>query len=232
MERYVHQSPEQFNYGLLTRSQRISHEDLRLRDPAWLTRLESWFEAEAGGTGAAIPPMFAPYSLRDMTLANRIVVSPMSMYSATEGTVDDFHLVHYGARAQGGAGLVITEMTDVSAAGRITPGCAGLYTDEHVTAWQRITGFVHHHTTARIAVQLGHAGPKGATRIGWEGMDQPLPQGENWELIAPSPLPSLPARPIPREMTRTDIVTDRDQLVEVSAVAPPPASAVHIQPFS
>ncbi|MEQ9198674.1 MAG: FAD-dependent monooxygenase, partial [Rhodospirillales bacterium] len=217
VERYVHQSPEQFNYGLLTRSQRISHEELRLRDPKWLARLEDWFLTEAGGkradSHAATPPMFAPYRLRGIALQNRVVVSPMSMYSATDGLVGDFHLVHYGSRAQGGAGLVITEMTDVSAEGRITPGCAGIYSDEHVTAWKRITGFVHKHTPAKIALQLGHAGPKGSTRIGWEGMDQPLPLGENWDLLAPSALPWTAANATPREMTRADMDAVRDQFV-------------------
>ena len=217
VERYVGQSPEQFNYGLLTRSQRISHEELRLRDPDWLARLEDWFLTNAGGrrtdSSTPTPPMFAPYRLRGMTLTNRVVVSPMSMYSATDGLVDDFHLVHYGSRAQGGAGLVITEMTDVSAEGRITPGCAGLYSEAHVTAWKRITDYVHRHSSARIALQLGHAGPKGSTRIGWEGMDQPLPQGENWDLLAPSAQPWSAGNATPREMDRADMDRVRGQFV-------------------
>jgi anthraniloyl-CoA monooxygenase len=218
VERYVHQDPEQFNYGLLTRSQRISHEELRLRDPAWLKRLEGWFAGSAAKDDVP-PPMFTPYRLRDMELANRVVVSPMSMYSATDGLIDDFHLVHYGSRAQGGAGLVITEMTDVSPEGRITPGCAGIYNDEHVLAWKRVTDFVHQRTGAKIALQLGHAGPKGATKLGWEGMDEPLPEGEGWELLAPSALPWSKANAVPREMTREDMDMVCDQYAAAAARA-------------
>lgn len=218
VERYVHQDPEQFNYGLLTRSQRISHEELRLRDPTWLKRLESWFAGPAAKDDVP-PPMFTPYRLRDMELANRVVVSPMSMYSATDGLIDDFHLVHYGSRAQGGAGLVITEMTDVSPEGRITPGCAGIYNDDHVTAWKRVTDFVHQRTGAKIALQLGHAGPKGATKLGWEGMDEPLPEGEGWELLAPSALPWSKANAVPREMTREDMDMVCDQYAAAAARA-------------
>jgi anthraniloyl-CoA monooxygenase len=148
--------------------------------------------------------MFTPFRLRDMALMNRVVVSPMSMYSCQEGTPNDFHLVHYGARAQGGAGLLYTEMTDVARDGRITPGCAGLYRDEHVDAWKRIVDFVHDHSEAKIAAQLGHAGPKGSTKLGWEGMDEPLDDG-NWDLLAPSPLPWSPDNQTPRAMDRADM---------------------------
>jgi anthraniloyl-CoA monooxygenase len=220
VERYVGMEPTQFMYALLTRSQRIGHENLRLRDAAWLEGAESWFYADATGREAQVrtPPMFVPYRLRGMDLVNRIVVSPMSMYSAENGTVGDWHLVHYGARAQGGAGLLITEMTDVSAEGRISPGCAGLYAEEHVAAWRRIVDFVHAHTEAKIACQLGHAGPKGSTQLGWEEMDAPLPEG-NWEILGPSPVPWSPRNQVPREMTRADMDLVRDQYVRAAGMA-------------
>ncbi|HEX3666445.1 MAG TPA: bifunctional salicylyl-CoA 5-hydroxylase/oxidoreductase [Rhizomicrobium sp.] len=203
--RYVSLEPIQFAYSLLTRSQRISHENLRLRDPKWLEGLETWFVQRAGVEAERPrPPMFAPLRLRGLTLSNRIVVSPMSMYSAVDGMPGDFHLVHYGSRAQGGAALVVTEMTDVSADARITPGCAGLYSDEHERGWKRIVDFVHAGTDAKIALQLGHAGPKGSTKVPWEGEDQPLDEG-NWPLIAPSAIPWSPLNQIPREMTEDDM---------------------------
>jgi anthraniloyl-CoA monooxygenase len=215
--RYVGLEPIQFAYSLLTRSQRISHENLRLRDPKWLEGLESWFVQHAGvEAGRPRPPMFAPLRLRGLNLANRIVVSPMSMYSAEDGTPGDFHLVHYGSRAQGGAGLVVTEMTDVSADARITPGCAGLYNDEHERGWKRIVDFVHASTAAKIALQLGHAGPKGSTKVPWEGEDQPL-DGGNWPLIAPSPIPWSPLNQMPREMTHADmqrVIEDYERATE------------------
>jgi len=188
----------------------VSHENLRLRDRGWLEGVERWFqgrargEAPAPGTNApAVPPMFAPFRLRGMELANRIVVSPMCMYSAVDGVPDDFHLVHYGARAQGGAGLIFTEMTDVSADGRITPGCTGLYTDAQQAAWTRIVDFVHRHSRAKFALQLAHAGRKGSTKVPWEGEDQPLDAG-NWPLIAPSAIPYAPHMQVPRAMEGAD----------------------------
>ena len=223
LDRYLPFAPLQFAYSLLTRSQRVSHENLRLRDPAWLEGVERWFQAQApGGTGTSgntpVPPMFAPYTLRDMPLDNRIVVSPMAMYSAVEGTPNDFHLVHYGARAQGGAGLVYTEMTCVSPSGRITPGCPGMYAHEHVAAWRRITDFVHANSGAKLCLQLGHSGAKGSTRIGWEGMDQPLPD-DNWPLIAASDVPWSADNAAPRAMTRADMDDVRDQFVAAARMA-------------
>jgi anthraniloyl-CoA monooxygenase len=215
--RYVGFAPEQFAYALLTRSQRVSHENLRLRDRGWLEGVERWF-AGRSGRAAAVPPMFTPFRLRDLELANRVVVSPMSMYSAVDGLPDDFHLVHYGARAQGGAGLLFTEMTDVERDGRITPGCAGMYTDEHVAAWKRIVDFVHGHSQARFCLQLGHAGPKGSTKLGWEGMDEPLETG-GWELIAPSALAWAAGNPVPRAMTRADMDRVRDAFVRATHMA-------------
>ena len=171
VERYMEFDPTQFTYSLLTRSQRVSHENLRVRDKTWLEGAEKWFAEQCTGKplNKSIPPMFTPFKLRDMALKNRIVVSPMCMYSAKEGTVNDFHFIHLGSRAQGGAGLVYTEMTDVSKDGRISPGCAGLYNDDHVKAWKRIVDFIHANTGAKVAIQLAHAGRKGSTKIGWEG---------------------------------------------------------------
>ena len=202
-ERYLDLPPTQFAYSLLTRSQRISHENLRLRDPRWLREAEDWFQHQAGGQ-AGRAPMFAPFRLRDMELKNRVVVSPMAQYKAVDGCPADWHFVHYAERAKGGAGLVYTEMTCVSAEGRITPGCPGLYKPEHEAAWTRLVDFVHAETTAKICCQIGHAGRKASTQVGWEDGDEPLPSG-NWEVIGPSPVPWTPRNAIPREMTRADM---------------------------
>ena len=217
LDRYTDFEPLQFAYSLMTRSQRVSHENLRLRDKAWLEQVEAWLARRATGNADAgpMPPMFTPLKLRDMEIVNRVVVSPMSMYSATGGVINDFHLVHYGARAMGGAGLLFTEMTDVSAEGRITPGCAGLYTDEQAQAWKRVVDYVHSHSAAKFAVQLGHAGPKGSTRVEWEGADQPLDSG-NWEIMAPSAVPWSPANQTPRAMTRDDMDTVRADFVSAA----------------
>ncbi|MDM7955702.1 bifunctional salicylyl-CoA 5-hydroxylase/oxidoreductase [Blastomonas sp.] len=219
LDRYLPFAPIQFAYSLLTRSQRVSHENLRLRDPAWLEGVERWFQAQApGGRDTGAPPMFAPFRLRALELANRIVVSPMAMYSATDGTPGDFHFVHYGTRAQGGAGLVYTEMTCVSPEGRITPGCPGMYAPEHVAGWQRITDFVHQNSKAKMCLQLGHSGAKGSTKLGWEGMDEPLDTG-NWPLIAASDVPWSAANQTPRPMTRADMDMVRDQFVAATQMA-------------
>jgi anthraniloyl-CoA monooxygenase len=200
--RYTHQDPRTFAFNLLTRSRRITHGELRMRDPDFVAALDD-----------GIPPMFEPFRLRSLELANRVVVSPMDMYSSVDGTPGDFHLVHLGARAIGGAGLVMTEMICTSADGRITPGCGGLYREEHTAAWKRIVDFVHEHSRSAIGCQIGHAGRKGSTRLLWEGEDQPLPDG-NWPLIAPSPLPYLPGiSQVPREMTPADMDAVRDEFV-------------------
>jgi anthraniloyl-CoA monooxygenase len=206
LERYLHFEPIQFAYSLLTRSQRVSHENLRLRDKPWLESVERWFQSKARGSPVndPAPPMFAPYRLRDLRLDNRVVVSPMAMYSAVDGTPNDFHLVHYGTRAQGGAGLVYTEMTCVSAEGRISPGCTGLYAPVHVEAWKRIVGFVHASSKAKFCLQLGHSGPKGSTRVGWEGYDVPLDSG-NWPVMAASDVAWSSHNQVPRPMTRADM---------------------------
>ena len=220
VERYFNLDPVQFNYSLLTRSQRISHENLRERDPEWLAGAEKWFEQQATGAApnAARPPMFVPYRVKGLTLANRIVVSPMAQYRAVDGTPNDWHFVHYAERAKGGAGLIFTEMTCVSPEGRITPGCTGMYAPEHEQAWKRIVDFVHAETPAKIAMQLGHSGPKGSTQLGWEDMDAPLPSG-NWETIAPSPIPWSPNNLIPRAMTRADMDAVRDDFVRAAQMA-------------
>lgn len=220
VERYLDFEPLQFAYSLLTRSQRVSHENLRLRDRDWLEGVERWFAAKAVGhpVEKAIPPMFTPFRLRGMTLTNRIVVSPMSMYSAEDGLIGDFHLVHYGARAMGGAGLLYTEMTDVSRDGRISPGCAGMYKPEHVAAWKRVVEYVHRWSDAKFCLQLGHAGPKGATKRGWEGYDVPLDAG-GWPIIAASDVPWSPDNQRPRPMNRADMDQVRDAHVRATLMA-------------
>ena len=199
---------KQLNYSMLTRSQRVSHENLRLRDRQWLEDYEKHLAGLALGKPVAdpIPPMFLPFELRGMRLENRVVVSPMSMYSAEDGLPSDWHLVHYGALAQGGAGLVYTEMTDVSAEARITTGCPGIWNDAQEAAWQRIVEFTHANSRARICLQIGHAGPKGSTRKPWESelSDDPLTEG-GWDIIGPSAQPFAPHSPTPRAMTAADM---------------------------
>ena len=214
LERYTHFEPLQFAYSLLTRSQRISHENLRLRDREWLEGVERWFwkRATDGRSNKTAPPMFAPFRLRGMEVQNRITVSPMAMYSAIEGTPNDFHFVHYGERAMGGAGLVFTEMTCVSPEGRISPGCTGMWSREHVAAWKRIVDFVHSNSKAKICLQLGHSGAKGSTRVGWEEDNAPLLDG-NWPIIAASDVAWSPVNQVPKPMTRADMDEVREQFV-------------------
>ncbi len=220
VEHYLHLNPIQLNYSLLTRSQRISHENLRARDAKWLRSAEKWFQEQAGvSTDAPVrAPMFAPFKLRDMELKNRIVVSPMAQYKAINGCPTDWHLIHYGERAKGGAGLIYTEMTCVSDTGRITPGCTGLYAAEHAAAWRHLTDFVHTETDAKICCQIGHSGRKGSTNIGWEGMDTPLESG-NWGLISASAIPWSPNNAIPRMATRDDMERIKDQFVAATEMA-------------
>jgi anthraniloyl-CoA monooxygenase len=214
LHRYLHFEPLQFAYSLLTRSQRISHENLRLRDREWLEGVERWFwkRATNGRSNKTAPPMFAPFRLREMEIENRVTVSPMAMYSAEDGTPNDFHFVHYGERALGGAGLVFTEMTCVSPEGRISPGCTGMWNGEHVAAWKRIVDFVHANSKAKICLQLGHSGGKGSTKLGWQGNDVPLDDG-NWPVMAASDVPWSPVNQKPRAMTRADMDAVRDQFV-------------------
>jgi anthraniloyl-CoA monooxygenase len=214
VDRYFHLDPVQFTYALLTRSQRISHENLRLRDSDWLQGAERWFQTRAG-VGANAPvrrPMFAPFRLRELELRNRIVVSPMAQYKAVDGCPTDWHLVHLGERAKGGAGLVYTEMTCVTPEGRISPGCPGTYRPEHEAAWRRIVDFVHAETEAKICLQLGHSGPKGSTELGWVEDNRPLAEG-NWPIISVSDVPWSPQNQTPRAMDRADMHRIRDAFV-------------------
>jgi anthraniloyl-CoA monooxygenase len=284
--RYCDQlEPEQFMYSMLTRSQRISHENLRLRDARWLEGYERWYARRAAAqAGVAVPlaaqetidsvgpeltpvgpelspvrpelspvrpelveglrqaqperilgsqpergsgagsigaalmppsPMFTPFRLRGMTVPNRVVVSPMAMYSAADGLPGDFHLVHFGARALGGAGLLYTEMTCPSPDARITPGCAGLWNDTQRDAWKRIVDFVHVNSGAKMGIQLGHAGRKGSTQLGWQRMDEPLEAG-NWPLLSASAIPYLPQSQVPRAMTREDMDRVREDFVSAT----------------
>ncbi len=220
VERYLGLDPVQLNYSMLTRSQRISHENLRLRDQTWLESAERWFLNQSG-VAPSEPlraPMFAPFALRDMELKNRVVVSPMAQYKAKDGCPTDWHLIHYGERAKGGAGLVFTEMTCVSDTGRITPGCPGLYAPEHQAAWRRLTDFVHLETDARICCQIGHSGRKGSTRIGWEGMDMPL-ETENWDLVSASAIPWSDKNTAPREITPSEMEAIKAEFVASAKMA-------------
>jgi anthraniloyl-CoA monooxygenase len=203
----------QFAFTLMTRSLRITHADLKVRDPAFTDEVDEWVASRAEEQSRVPvprapppPPMFTPFRLRDLVIPNRVVVSPMCQYCAADGTVGDWHVQHLGSRAVGGAGMVYAEMTDVSAEARISHGCAGLYNPEHVGAWRRVVDFVHGHSDAKIAIQLGHAGRKGATRLMWEGDSEPLPDREGWDLVSASPIPYFADRSrTPREMTRADM---------------------------
>ena len=204
VERYVHLDPEQFTYSLLTGSQRIGHENLKLRDSNYVQKVENWFAARSG-VDHAVPPMFTPFKVRGLSLKNRVLVSPMAVYMADEGIPNDFHLVHMGSRAMGGAAMVFTEMTCVSPDARITPACLGMWNDAQRDAWKRIVDYVHKYSDAKVALQLGHSGRKGSTRRGWEGIDQPL-ASDNWPLVSASPLPYMQGiSQIPREATRADM---------------------------
>jgi 2,4-dienoyl-CoA reductase-like NADH-dependent reductase (Old Yellow Enzyme family) len=208
VNRYTGMEVEQFAYSLLTRSQRISHENLRLRDAKWLEGYEAWLQTQAQ-PGVPVkkhptPPMLLPLTVRGLTLKNRIVVSPMAQYSAVDGVVGDYHLVHLGARAMGGAALVMVEMTSPTPEGRITPGCPGLWNEAQQAGLKRIVDFVHGHSSAKIGLQLGHSGAKGSTQLGWEQIDEPLPSG-NWPLLSASAVPYGEQNQVPRAMTRADM---------------------------
>jgi anthraniloyl-CoA monooxygenase len=227
VDRYVDLEPDQFVFQLLTRSQRITYDNLELRDPELVRRMRGWFRAEQRAEPLPqdpdTPPMFYPFRLRELTLPNRVGVSPMAQYCAAEGVPDEWHLVHLGSRAVGGAGLVMTEMTCVSPEGRITPGCTGLWNDEQQAAWTEITDFVHRHSDAAVGLQLGHAGRKGSTRVPWEAGDAedvPL-DGGNWELLAPSPVPwrSHNQTPIPMTRAHMDAVVEQHVAAAVRGAA-------------
>ncbi|OXR50773.1 MULTISPECIES: bifunctional salicylyl-CoA 5-hydroxylase/oxidoreductase [unclassified Pusillimonas] len=216
VSRYENFEPEQFAYSLLTRSQRISHENLRVRDPKWIDGYERWLAKQSGAKADGdhpVPPMHTPFKLRDVTLKNRIVMSPMAMYSCVDGVPGDFHLVHLGSRAMGGAGLVMVEMTCVSPEARITPACPGLWNDEQASAFKRITDFIHQNTDAKVGVQIGHAGRKASTKVSWEGTDLPLDEG-NWPIVSASPIPYIEGvSQTPSEITRAQMDEVRDQFV-------------------
>ena len=213
ISRYVGQGVDEFAFNLLTRSRRITYANLRMRDERFMDTVDRAFAVTQGVSDAQVsrPPMFYPFRLRDLELANRVVVSPMDMYAAEDGNVGDFHLVHLGSRGIGGAGLVMTEMLCVSKEGRITPRCAGLYRDDHMPGWRRIVDFVHTHAEARIGCQIGHSGRKGATKVMWEGDHVPLE--EPWALVAPSSIPYFDDSPVPRELDRAGMDKVRDQFV-------------------
>src|SRR2546428_410374 len=230
--------PIQFAMSLLTRSLRVTHANLKVRDPKFVESVDRWFasraEAQSRVTVPATPPpppRFTPFRLRELVLTNRVVRSPMCQYSAEDGTPNDWHLVHLGSRAIGGAGLVMTEMTDVSREGRISPGCTGMYKPEHVDAWKRIVDFIHTHTPARVGLQLAHAGREGPTRRLWEGIDEPLESG-NLPLIAASPIPYFPHSQVPRAMDRRDMDTVRDDFVRAVQMADEAGVDLPRRPFA
>ncbi|GAA3109843.1 bifunctional salicylyl-CoA 5-hydroxylase/oxidoreductase [Pseudonocardia yunnanensis] len=211
---YVHQHPAQFAFNIVTRSRRVTHDNLRVRDPEFVAATERWFAGEEHPA----PPMFQPFRLGNLSLRNRVVVSAMDMYRADDGLPGDFHLVHLGSKAMGGAGLVMTEMVCVSPEGRISPGCAGLYTPEQEAAWTRIVDFVHTESDAKIGVQIGHSGRKGSTKRMWEGIDVPLQEG-GWEVVGPSPIPYSPANAVPRELGTAELAGIREQFVAATRAA-------------
>jgi anthraniloyl-CoA monooxygenase len=220
MRRWTDFDPEPFAFKLLCRSKRVTHENLRIRDPKYIADVDRWFADHHGSkdVNPAPPPMFTPFQLRDLHLNNRVVVSPMCQYSAEDGMPQDWHLVHLGSRAMGGAALVFAEMTDVSREGRISPGCAGLYRKEHVPAWKRIVDFVHRNTHAKIGMQLGHAGRKGSTKLEWEGDSEPLEEG-NWPLMSASPLAWSSRNQLPREMDSKDMSLVTAQFARAAEMA-------------
>src|SRR5256885_2389133 len=214
---YADQDPHQFAFNIVTRSRRVTYDNLRLRDPEFVADMDGWF-ASASGSPEVRPPMFQPVRLGGLELANRVIVSPMDMYSARDGVPGDFHLVHLGSKALGGAGLVMTEMVCVSPTGRITPGCTGMYNAEQEESWRRIVSFVHDRSGAKIGIQLGHSGRKGSTRLMWEGMDDPLPEG-NWEVCGPSPLPYKAGGQTPRALSVAELDSIRSQFVASARAA-------------
>jgi anthraniloyl-CoA monooxygenase len=214
ISQYTHQEPPQFAFNLLTRSRRVTYSNLKTRDPEFVDGVDRWFNHGRD----PVPPMFVPYRLRELELANRVIVSAMDMYSSEDGLIGDFHLVHLGSKALGGAALVMTEMVCVSREGRISPGCAGMYAPKHEAAFKKLVEFVHDRTPAKIGIQLGHSGRKGSTKLMWEGMDEPL-EADNWELIAPSPVPYLSVSQIPREMTPADLALVREQFAAAARMS-------------
>ncbi|NMM85482.1 oxidoreductase [Rhodococcus sp. SRB_17] len=223
IDQYADQNEQQFAFNLMTRSRRITYDNLRLRDPGFVEAIDDWYAANEIKIGhttetTSRPPMFHSYKMRGLELENRILVSSMDMYSAVDGVPGDFHLVHLGSKALGGAGLVMTEMVCVSPEGRITPGCTGLYNAEQEESWKRIVDFVHERSTAKLGVQLGHSGRKGSTKLMWEGIDQPLEEG-NWDVLSASALPYSPANQVPHEVTAAEMDVVRQQFVDAAISA-------------
>jgi anthraniloyl-CoA monooxygenase len=223
--RFWQLDPLQLSFSLLSRSKQITYENLQRRDEGFVKRVDQWFAAKVRDEqGFDIPvdnpppPMFCPFRLRSMVLQNRVMVSPMGMYSAVDGTPTKFHLVHLGGFALGGAGLVFVETTHISPESRITPGCCGIYKPEHVPAWKEIVDFVHDSSGAKICLQLGHAGRKGSTRLGWEGMDLPLVEG-NWPIYSASSLPFRAESQVPVEIDRAEMTRVRGQFVRSALMA-------------
>jgi anthraniloyl-CoA monooxygenase len=220
---YIDQDPIQFGFNIMTRSRRVTYDNLRVRDPEFVQKVDEQFAKQqrlAGRQPTAepqvCPPMFQPFRLRQLDLVNRVVVSPMDMYTSVEGMPSDFHLVHLGGKALGGAGLVMTEMVCVSDTGRITPGCTGIWSDEQADGWRRIAEFVHKQSKAAIGIQVGHSGRKGSTKLMWEGIDLPLEEG-NWEVVAPSPLPYQDGvNQVPRELTKPELAEIKQQFVDAA----------------
>ena len=210
VKRFWHMDPTRFAFGLMTRSKAITYDNLALRAPEFIAEVDRVVATEVrkqgfkANTDRPVAPMFQPFKLRGIVLENRVVVSPMCQYSAQDGLPNDWHVVHYGARAVGGAGLLFTEMTVVSAEARITFGCAGMYSDAHEVAWKRIVDFVHANSAAKFCLQLGHAGRKGATKLMWDGIDEPLEQGA-WPIVSASPIPYFLHSQVPRAMNRADM---------------------------
>ena len=217
---YVDQDPRQFAFNIMTRSRRVTYDNLRLRDPEFVEMVDAWFAEQNAAAGhepdVGAPPMFQPFRLGGLELVNRVVVSPMDMYRATDGMPNDFHLVHLGGKALGGAGLVMTEMVCVCETGRISPGCTGIWTDEQAREWRRLTEFVHGESAAKVGIQVGHSGRKGSTKLMWEGIDLPLDEG-NWEVVGPSPLAYQPGvNQVPRELGADDLAEIQQQFVDAA----------------
>ncbi len=206
--RHVRQTPIEFTFNLMTRSKRITYGNLGRRDPALVQAAATDFAVRNGvrraADGAVPPPAFVPITFRGMHLENRVVVSPMCQYSAVDGLPNDWHLVHLGSRAIGGAGLVFAEATAVAADGRISPGCTGLWSEAHADAWRRIVEFVHASSRAKIGIQIGHAGRKASCNLPWQG-DDPLRDGRAWKTLGPSANPFKPDWPAPKALDRADM---------------------------
>jgi anthraniloyl-CoA monooxygenase len=209
---------EQFVFSLLTASMRITYARIEKAAPELVRSVDALIAPASDGSNRPPPPMFAPITLRGVTIPNRVVVSPMCMYSAKDGTVNDWHVVHLGSRAVGGAGLVISEMTDVLPEGRISLHCAGMYAPEHVDAWRRVTDFIHAHSPAKVAVQLAHAGRKGSLTRSWEG-HRSLGEAANWEILAASAIPFADGRQTPRAMNRADMDKVRDAFARAAEMS-------------